>query len=386
VTSRSAFSVHVDLFGALRVRSGGSRPDFSPYQTALIAIVFAEGSVSRGRLGTLLWDREVDAPVRHRLRQLIHAIKTKTGLELFSTQGDELRPAPTVHSDVETLRQRLADGHLLEAAQIADRGLLGPTELDISNSFGDWREGFEQSLRRTLLRRTEGAWMSRSDARAWTKARDAAEAAYLLVPHDVDYIARVIEARARVGRLQAAEVAYTEHLQFRGRLGAAAAVEAAISRAREAESDAGRGPEPDLVPFVGRQSLLRELDTVVRDIRAGHCRFALIVGEAGIGKTRLIQEVSRSAALDGLRALESRPVELESRISLNPILDALSGVDLEAHLARLGEPWRTVIGATLPPDSLAEPVDEPPPIDAHGCLLHAARGDRSRETHHSVHR
>jgi tetratricopeptide (TPR) repeat protein len=56
-------------------------------------------------------------------------------------------------------------------------------------------------------------------------------------------------------------------------------------------------------------------------------------------------------------------VELERRITLNPLLDALSGVDLEDHLNRLGEPWRTVVGATMPPGSLAEPVGEPPPID-----------------------
>ena len=75
MTSRGGSSVRVDLFGGFDVSAGQSARRFSPYQTALISIVFAEGVISRKRLAAILWEREIDGHVRHSLRQLIHAVR-----------------------------------------------------------------------------------------------------------------------------------------------------------------------------------------------------------------------------------------------------------------------------------------------------------------------
>ncbi|KPJ83531.1 MAG: hypothetical protein AMS19_04170, partial [Gemmatimonas sp. SG8_23] len=363
MTSRTEPVVRIQLFGGARIHSEDVERHLSPFQTALLAIVFYERSVSRARLAKLLWGREIDSELRHRIRQLIHTIRRRARCDPFTTSRDHVHARPTIWSDIAALREHLDAGDLLDGARIAARGLLGPEEIRIGDAFEDWRQQVEIRTREALLQRAEAAWGPRSVARDWIAARDAAEASYVLDPGDPHVTARVIEVRTRVGRLQSAEVAYAEHLRLRGRRGPHPDVEESIDRARKAKSDRGIPEEPATAPFVGRREILRELDTVVREIRAGEVRFALVVGEAGIGKTRLLQEVSRSASLDGVRALEARPVELERRISLNPLLDALTGVDLETHLARLGEPWRTVIGATLPPGSLIDPVSDPPPIE-----------------------
>src|SRR2546428_12628932 len=58
--------------------------------------------------------------------------------------------------------------------------------------------------------------------------------------------------------------------------------------------------------FVGRHHELVELRTGLEDAGAGRGRFFLVVGEAGIGKTRLVEELAREAAARGHLVLWGR--------------------------------------------------------------------------------
>lgn len=64
----------------------------------------------------------------------------------------------------------------------------------------------------------------------------------------------------------------------------------------------------DLVERAGETDVLRRL---VADVAAGSSGFALIEGPAGIGKSRLLVEVTRLAAASGARVLSARGSELE---------------------------------------------------------------------------
>jgi predicted ATPase len=52
--------------------------------------------------------------------------------------------------------------------------------------------------------------------------------------------------------------------------------------------------------FVGRAVELRQLHWLMREAGSGHGRLVLLIGEAGIGKTRLCEEVAAAAAGDGM--------------------------------------------------------------------------------------
>jgi MoxR-like ATPase len=54
-------------------------------------------------------------------------------------------------------------------------------------------------------------------------------------------------------------------------------------------------------PIVGRDGPLRDLD----DALAAPPRLVLVGGEAGVGKTRLVQELGPVLVLDGTRATSS---------------------------------------------------------------------------------
>src|SRR5258705_1581736 len=58
--------------------------------------------------------------------------------------------------------------------------------------------------------------------------------------------------------------------------------------------------------FVGRQRELAELRAGLEDAVTGRGRFFLVVGEAGIGKTRLVEELARDAAGRGHPVLWGR--------------------------------------------------------------------------------
>ena len=77
------------------------------------------------------------------------------------------------------------------------------------------------------------------------------------------------------------------------------------------------------VPFVGRDELLDQLDLVLARVASGGGSVVLVYGEAGIGKTRLCEQVAREHRDHGGRVLLGRAAPEESAIAFAPLADAL---------------------------------------------------------------
>ena len=63
---------------------------------------------------------------------------------------------------------------------------------------------------------------------------------------------------------------------------------------------------PWLTPLVGRQAELAHLDTCWREVRAGGTRLAVVRGDAGMGKSRLVREFRHELVQAGVKVLECR--------------------------------------------------------------------------------
>ncbi|HEX4935256.1 MAG TPA: AAA family ATPase, partial [Gemmatimonadaceae bacterium] len=61
------------------------------------------------------------------------------------------------------------------------------------------------------------------------------------------------------------------------------------------------------LPFVGREREFETLRQLLREVRAGGSRSAVVTGEAGVGKSRLAGELLRLAALDGATVASYTP-------------------------------------------------------------------------------
>ena len=88
---------------------------------------------------------------------------------------------------------------------------------------------------------------------------------------------------------------------------------------RRLQAAAARG----LTPFVGRQQELEALHQALARAQTGHGQVVALVGEAGVGKSRLVHEVIHSHRTQGWRVLESASVSYGKATPYFPVIDLL---------------------------------------------------------------
>lgn len=81
--------------------------------------------------------------------------------------------------------------------------------------------------------------------------------------------------------------------------------------------------EKGLVPLVGRQWELEQLDACLAKAVSGHGQFLTVIGEAGAGKSRLIHEFRQRIDRSRVAVLEGRCLEIGTNTPWLPFLDAL---------------------------------------------------------------
>ena len=110
-------------------------------------------------------------------------------------------------------------------------------------------------------------------------------------------------------------------------------------------------PAPAEAPLVGRGQELARLRAAWEGARDGRGGGVAIVGEAGIGKTRLAVELATEAVRQGDQVLLGRSYETEQILPFGPWVDALRAGEVtrdEALLAGLDPVWRTELGRLVP--------------------------------------
>jgi predicted ATPase len=79
----------------------------------------------------------------------------------------------------------------------------------------------------------------------------------------------------------------------------------------------------ELTRFVGRQPELDTLAQALEQARTGHGQVVALVGEAGVGKSRLVYEVVHSHRTQGWLVLESASVSYGKATAYFPVIDLL---------------------------------------------------------------
>jgi ATP/maltotriose-dependent transcriptional regulator MalT len=104
-------------------------------------------------------------------------------------------------------------------------------------------------------------------------------------------------------------------------------------------------------PLVGRTPELAGVDRVLGAAHSAPATVVQVVGELGIGKTRLLEEVAERAEAQGFDVHSGRGAELERSIPFGLVVDALDRrlAELEpGSLNRLGAETREQLGAVFP--------------------------------------
>jgi predicted ATPase/DNA-binding CsgD family transcriptional regulator len=109
--------------------------------------------------------------------------------------------------------------------------------------------------------------------------------------------------------------------------------------------------------FVGRRAELSELCRMLDTTTEGFGGAAFVIGEAGVGKSRLAREVERHAVGAGVPVLRGRGSSIGPLVPFRPLVEALLGVPRRGLLPAAGQfsptgpvlgPYRPVLGRLIP--------------------------------------
>ena len=113
-------------------------------------------------------------------------------------------------------------------------------------------------------------------------------------------------------------------------------------------------------PLIGRQAEWEILRSAWHSALQGKAQLVCIAGEAGIGKTRLAEELFIEIQSESHRTARTRAYALEGRLAYAPVADWLRSAALADRVSALPAVWRSEI-ARLLPELLIEDATLPAP-------------------------
>jgi predicted ATPase/DNA-binding SARP family transcriptional activator len=296
---------------------------------------------AREVLATLFWPDEADAVAKKNLRQSLYQLRQVLG-ETASEEGSfllvtrstvQFNPDSDYSLDVMDFLNCLENDQLEKAATLYHGDLLPGFTCD-SVPFEEWlREQRERLHRLALEALFELA--ARSLARAdYQTSQNLAQRQLALEPWREEAYRQLMQALALLGERSAALAQYeTCRRVLKQELGVepSAETEALAARIRDQQLQHGtpRESTPPLerrkltIPFVGRQSEYEALTSAYKRAQQGGIQVVALVGEAGIGKTRLAQNFLSWATAQGADILSGRAFETSGRLSYQPLTQVL---------------------------------------------------------------
>ena len=373
-------TVKIELLGPPRAVVDG-RPlevDTRKAVALLALLAMGEGPLSRDVIAAMLWPERDRDHARGALRRTLSVLRAGLGDGVLDVDRSAIGLVPgACDIDVSRFRAHLGAGELDAAADIHRGEFLDGFSLRDSPAFDDWQVATGEALRRELAESLLGLVDDHLEHGRTEDAVAAAERLVGLDPLQETWQRVLMKAYARAGRRAEAIRQYRACVALLDReLGVAplaettalfeSIVEGRGAPAPPAPEPAATAPEP---PFVGRDD---DLDAVLEavDAAADGGRFVVVEGEAGIGKTRLVDEAARVVRGAGRPVLVARAHEDEGALSFNLVVEALRRAlagDGE-WVDRLDSIDAAECGRLLPEILLRRPEVRPPaPLDGPGA-------------------
>ena len=340
----------------------------------------------RDKLAALLWGDRPETLARKSLRQTLFIIRraladqTSAWLDLDGG-AIALNPA-AVDVDVSRFERRLADGTpaaLAEAVTLYQGDLLQGLAVE-EPLFEEWLMLERERLREAALEGLARLLAHQRGAGANEAAVQTGLRLLALDPLQESCHRALMQLYARLGRRGAALRQYQQcvdvvrrelhtepeaetsalYQQILRQRPATHLTPLEIERAGEEEAGRHRAPSrhPPRPPWSAEPESLGELLSALDASMSGRGRAIAILGEAGIGKTRLVTElVARTAGLT-CAVLLGRAHEPDRILPFGPWVDALRSAHVTEDvtlLAELGPAWRAELGRLLPEVRGAEP-------------------------------
>jgi len=353
---------------------------------ALLAYLVLEADTihSREKLAELLWGESPEPRARQSLRQALYSLRRVLGADAFALSGGTVsfEPATGIWVDAvafqslaEAGRDRETLDAMRKAADLYRGPLLEGSEPSECPTFDEWlffqRDGLEQQALATLQNLVDGLIADGDYQDGLARAQrlvtldplhEGAHRRLMRIQGalgDRDSVRRQYRLCADVleRELGVAPAAETETL-YRQLI----AVEPTPSIVRDRRAAARQGEEALTLPFLGREQELAVLRDHFARASKGQGQLVLVSGEAGVGKTRLVEEFLRRCAWQTEKPvgyLAGRCYAPESGAPYTMWADALQGLlepGWQSQLAGLAEVWRQQLARLVP--ALGPPADD----------------------------
>jgi DNA-binding SARP family transcriptional activator/predicted ATPase len=374
-------TLHIHLLGDFSLTYGDEPVDgvhAARLQSLLAYLVLHhDAPQQRQHLAFLFWPDSTEAQARNNLRQLLHELRhTLPDADQFlcaDTRTLRWRPSAPFQIDVAEFEEALASA---DAANHVDRQVaaleraarLYHADL-LPECYDDWIIPERQRLRerhRHAVKRLIGLLEARGDyAEAMRHARRLLRDDPIDEETWRDLMRLLALNHDRAGALRAY---HTCADALRRELDVEPDQATRDMYERLLRLDALPPPAPErqpprdaAPPLIGRRPEWEQLLAAWRHASAGEPSFALVTGEAGIGKSRLAEELLRWAGQQGASVATTRSYAAEGRLSLAPVTDWLRSEALRPHLARLDIVWLSEVARILP--ELSEEQPNLPPYE-----------------------
>lgn len=344
--------IEVSLLGPPRVERDGELVAFDTRKAvALLAhLALTDRPRPREALADLLWPDNDPEHARGALRRTLSTLRAAVGAELIEATRDHVRlvDGAGIAVDVRRFRSLRELGDLDRAVSVFGGDFLEGFAVRDAPSFEDWAQLEADGLRRELMATLAELADAREAVGDLAGALHAVQRWLSIDPLHEPAHRALIRLYAATGDRAAALVQYRECVRTLSReLGVPPLAETTqlyemINRGSYAAPARAALARPDPVPqspFVGRADELGALRAVY-DAVGPDGRIVLVEGEAGIGKTRLVEELLSRSRRRGARVLVGRAYEDEAGLAYAPVVEALKG------RLREGDDW------------LAEPGDQ----------------------------
>jgi DNA-binding SARP family transcriptional activator len=361
---RRRVMLSVRLFGELEVRrdDGRSMPVGSPRVVSLLAYLLVHRAAQpRKRLAFLLWPDSTESQARTNLRHLLHELKRSVpDIDRFialDTHALHWKPETLGRVDLDEFEDALT-----RAEAVTGTFDLVALRQAVDLYTGDLLEGLEDEWivpDRDRLRQRLGDALERVAVRLSERA-DYAEAirhAERLLHHDplredtYRLLMRLHESQG--ARVRALGVYHTCVATLSRDLGVTPSIstrrayEALIAndlRDKSAEDTVAESGAPQLI---GRTEELARLRSAWLASERGAAQLLVVSGEAGVGKTRLVEELRSWCQRRGAGTAEARAYAAEGALAYSPVVSWLRAETFRDRLTQ-HDTHRRALGRLLP--------------------------------------
>jgi DNA-binding SARP family transcriptional activator len=366
--------LRVELLGRFRVLADGRSPARLPgaRQQQLIAFLVLHarnGPIQRQRIAGSLWPESSDGQALTNLRRELHLLRegwprlhalVDAGSRTLAWRGGASEMVDLLAFEAAADQGLKGDDVALQQAGRLYKGDLLP------DCAGEWIDADRERLRQRAKQVLTNLVGLLEREQAFGDAIEHAQQLLRLDSLDEQSWCALMRCHARQGERATALHLYQQCAALlKKELGIqpSAATRIAYREILELDTAVPVIPPPPrtaVYPLVGRQPEWQAMLSAWRAAAAGRAGVFLIRGEAGIGKSRLADELVDWCGVNGITAVTARCYAGEGRLGYAPIAAWLKSDALRPALMRLDPSWMTDI-ARLCPELLAARSDVPAP-------------------------